>query len=359
MDRSQELEERVRNLSQTIEEMRIRMARLEGRDPEAADAKQSNRRGFLRLGAGAVLGALGWAAVRAVPASATDGGALTLGQANQAESATTLTSDSLTPPVQILGVSAPGTTWNPPTTGTFSGPLQGLGTSTGIVDGVDGWAGGTQGAGVHGLSDTGYGVIGESQGIGLYAQTSGRIRQDGLLLAGMPTYTANPFEQVRDANGVLWISDPSTVGWRRMNTVRLDAADGTGAPFKPVRVIDTRTLGAIKAANTMNLVTVAPFGSGTSNIPADAVAVMGNLTAVAYTGGGFLSIMPGGIVQGEGAGQYDSDSDPSSVNFITGQKAIANSFICGLGTGPNAGQVQVFVAGHSSHFIIDITAYIQ
>jgi hypothetical protein len=35
---------------------------------------------------------------------------------------------------------------------------------------------------------------------------------------------------------------------------------------------------------------------------ADAVAIIGNLTAVAYTGSGFLAIMPGGIVVGTTAG---------------------------------------------------------
>jgi hypothetical protein len=345
MDRTQELEERVRNLTQTIEDMRNRMVRLEGRDPDGTE-KQSNRRGFLRLGAGAVLGALGWAAVRAVPASATDGLPVVLGQANLAESSTTLTSDNLTPPVQILGVSAPGTTWNPPTTGTFGGPLQGLGTSTGIVDGVDGWAGGSSGAGVYGLTDTGYGVIGESNmGIGLYARTSGRIRQDGLLAGGVPTHIPNDYEQVRDANGVLWIHN-ATGAWRRVNTVRVDAADGTGVPFAPFRVFDTRLLpgGARKPAGSTTVIPIAGQGAGASNIPADAIAVMGNLTATLYTGGGFLALSPAGVAV-----------VTSSVNFITGQTAIANGFIVGL----NGGNVQVKVAGHATHFLIDITAYIQ
>lgn len=346
MDRSQELEERVRNLSQTIEEMRNRMARLEGLDPQAADAKHSNRRGFLRLGAGAVLGAFGWAAVRAVPASAATGDNMVAGQANLAENATTLTADGGTPPVQVLGVAAAGTTWIEGTTGTFTGPLQGLGTSDVNVDGVDGWAGGRTGAGVYGLTDTGYGVIGESnQGIGLYARTSGRIRQDGLVAAGLPGYTPNPFEQVRDLNGVLWISDLSGA-WRRVNTVRVDAADGSGVPFAPFRVFDTRLLpgGARKAAGTTTVVPIAGQGAGASNIPADAIAVMGNLTATLYTGGGFLALSPAGVTV-----------TTSSVNFITGQAAIANGFIVGL----NGGGVQVKVAGHSTHFLVDITAYIQ
>jgi hypothetical protein len=355
MDRTQELEERVRNLSQTIEEMRNRMARLEGRKRDGAPAKESNRRGFLRLGAGAVLGALGWAAVRAVPASAADGGAMTLGQANLAESATTLKADGGAPPVQVFGVSAAVTTWVQGTTGTFSGPLQGLGPVGGTdpltavdVDGVDGWASGIKAAGVYGLTDAGYGVIGESnQGIGLYARTSGRIRQDGLAAAGLPGYTPNPFEQVRDLNGILWISDAFGV-WRRVNSVRVDAADGSGNPFVPLRAKDTRS-GAKPAAGSTTVITIAGAGSGGSSIPADAVAVMGNLTATQYTGTGFLTLSPAGVTVAT-----------SSINFITGQAAIANGFVVGLATtGLNAGKIQVKVSGHASHFIVDITAYIQ
>jgi hypothetical protein len=345
MDRDQELEERVRNLSRTIEEMRSRMARLEGRDADGAVVKESNRRGFLRLGAGAVLGALGWAAVKAVPAAAATGGNMILGSANLAENATTLTADGGTPPTQVLAVAAAGQTF----AGTFTGPLQGLGTSTGIVDGVDGWAGGSSGAGVHGVTDSGYGVIGESdQGIGLYAQTSGRIRQDGLLGHGLPNYTPNLYEQVRDADGILWIHNAAG-DWRRVNSVRVDAADGSGVPFAPFRVKDTRS-GAKPAAGSTTVIQIAGAGgSGPSFIPLDAVAVMGNLTATGYGGPGFLALSPAGVTVGT-----------SSVNFITGQGAIANGFIVGLGTGvTNGGKIQVKVAGHASHFLVDITAYIQ
>ena len=346
MDRTQELEEQVRNLGQTVEEMRDRMARLEGRDPDAGIAKRSDRRGFLRLGAGAVLGALGWAAVKAVPATAATGGQVLLGCGNSADAPTTLITTGVNP--EVFGVSAAGTTWVQATTGTFAGPLQGLGTSTGVVEGVDGWAGGASGAGVYGLTDSGFGVIGESNtGVAIYARTSGRIQQDGLVAAGMPGYTPAPFEQVRDANGVLWIHN-GTGAWRRVNTVRVDASDGSGVPFAPFRVFDTRS-GAPKAAGTTTLVPIAGQGLLASLIPADAVAVMGNLTATGYTGSGFLALSPAGVAVGT-----------SSVNFITGQPAIANGFIVGLGTGlTNGGKVQVKVAGHASHFLIDITAYIQ
>ena len=174
-------------------------------------------------------------------------------------------------------------------------------------------------------------------------------------------------ELVRGNDGSIWasrndISAPTSANqfrWKRINTVRTDSADGLGTNFKPFRLIDTRS-GVIKAPGSLTVVTVAGHGTGTSSIPADAVAVMGNLTAAAYTGGGFLTIMPAGIALGTGAGQYNQLVDPSSVNFIVGQFAIANSFVCGL----HNGQLQVFVGGpplpgHSSHFIIDITAYLQ
>ena len=348
MDRTSELEEQIRRLTETVDAMRGQMARLEGREAGTDVAKRSDRRGFLRLGAGAALGALGFAAAKVLPAAAATGGNMILGNPNSADASTSLVATGGTPPVQVLGVSAAGTTWVQGTTGSFGGPLQGLGTSTGAADGVDGWAGGASGAGVYGLTDAGYGVIGESStGVGLYARSSGRIRQEGLANPGLPGYVPNEFEQVRDSNGVLWIHN-GLGEWRRVNTLRVDASDGSGTPFAPFRVYDSRS-GAIKAVGSTTVIPIAGQGAAASAIPADAIAVMGNLTATQYTGGGFLALSPAGVAV-----------VTSSVNFITGQSAIANSFIVGLGSGgSNTGKVQVKVAGHASHFLIDITAYIQ
>ena len=51
-------------------------------------------------------------------------------------------------PAIILNI---GGVANLTTAGTFAGPLQGLGTTTGAVEGVDGWAQGAQAFGVYGL----------------------------------------------------------------------------------------------------------------------------------------------------------------------------------------------------------------
>jgi hypothetical protein len=352
MDRKEDLEEQVRRLTKTVEEMRGRMTRLEGREPGAEAPNRSDRRGFLRLGAGAVLGALGMAAAKVVPASAATGGNMMLGQANVAENPTTLRADGPTPPTQVLGVEATATTF----AGTFNGPLQALGPDGGVgitaadVEGVDGWASGARAAGVYGLTDTGYGVIGESSsGIAVYAHGSGRIRQDGPF-AGTPTHQPNLYELVRDLAGVLWINNAVTgltdwrPVWRRINTVRVDSSAGTGAPFAPFRLRDTRG-GPKPGANSTNHVAVVGQGVGASHIPTDAIAVFGNLTATQYSGAGFLTISPDGI-----------PAATSTVNFIVGQAAIANSFIVGL----NGGKLQVHVSNNTAcHFIVDINGYIQ
>jgi hypothetical protein len=392
--------------NEQLDELRALVAESDG---DGAQPKKTDRRAMLRLAGAAVLGAAGMAAVKVVPASAASGGNMIIGVGNTATTDTTITNSGGTTgfsatggnglqgtgasgaPGEIgvvgisksgggTGVSGQATTG----TGVLGGATTGQavrGTASGAGTGVQGVAG-TGGIGVGGAaSDNRGGLFTSSTGYDVAlgfpvsggAVGSGRLGMVGRLdvgaaapniapafavtsLGGNPTFE---HEFVRGNDSSIWASRFAGSGtnqsrWKRINAVRVDSSDGLGSPFKPKRVIDTR-VGAIKAVGSMTLVTIAGVGTLTSNIPADAVAVIGNLTAVAYTGGGFLSIMPGGIVQGTGPGQYNHLVDPSSVNFIVGQAAIANSFVCGL----HNGQVQVYVAGHSSHFIIDITGYMQ
>jgi hypothetical protein len=227
MNRTEELEDQVRRLTSTVDEMKARMTRLESAEPEDKNGtKRSSRRGFLRLGAAAALGSLGWAAAKAIPAAAATGGPTLLGAANLAENSTTIAADGGTPPVQVLA--ALDSTFTPAdltTAGGFTGTLRGLGPGANVlnppVEGVDGWAQGTRAYGVYGLTDTGTGVVGESAtGIGLYARRSGRIRQDGLPSVGTPPYAPNDFEFVRDSNGVPYVSVAAGV-WKQVATTDL------------------------------------------------------------------------------------------------------------------------------------------
>src|ERR1700674_4051150 len=192
MSDRKELEEQVARLTALVEEMRLRMASLEGAGRPIAPEVPRSRRDILRLGGAAALGAVGAAALRAIPAAAANGDTLTAGNAFAATSATTITGPAA--PGEVIGAIASDfsqTLLNATLTSTgakFSAPLRGLGGAPGgsgltatFADGVDGWATGASSFGVFGLSDSGVGVTGESDtGISLYAAGSGRILQDPL-----------------------------------------------------------------------------------------------------------------------------------------------------------------------------------
>ena len=367
---------------------------------EEVTKKKTDRRGMLRMAGGAVLGAAGMAALKIVPASAASGGNFILGCGNATTSDTTLINtggNAVGMTVQagihgLEGVASGGSNEVGLVGVTKSGTGIGVGgqatNSGGSGIGVKGQAG--SGTGVQGLSSTGAGVEGLSStgasvaGLGTAGQGglfvsstgydaqlgfpvlggavgSGRLGMVGRLDVGAVAPNIAPafqvtstgtftfeHELVRGNDSSIWASRFMASGtnqsrWKRINAVRVDTSDGTGATFAPFRVFDTRS-GAIKAAGSTTVVPVAGQGAGASNIPAGAVAVIGNLTATQYTGGGFLSIAPAGVTVGT-----------SAVNFITGQAAIANGFIVGL----SGGNLQVKVAGHASHFLVDITGYIE
>jgi hypothetical protein len=103
-------------------------------------------------------------------------------------------------------------------------PIQGVGGVTSVVagtpptttvysEGINGFGSGLTGIGVSGDSDTGYGVVGGSGGIDIAALGNGRIMMAPphvSLLAnppsGPPSYPPNNFEQIRDLNGLLYVS---------------------------------------------------------------------------------------------------------------------------------------------------------
>ncbi|HVS05279.1 MAG TPA: hypothetical protein VHK65_03830 [Candidatus Dormibacteraeota bacterium] len=170
------------------------------------------------------------------------------------------------------------------------------GVSKTVSEGLNGWGKGSTGIGVSGESDVGYGVIGGSGGIDLAALGNGRVLQltlpDSFLSSppsGPPNYRPNDFEQVRDANGAIWVSQPAPQGspavayWRRLNTI---------IPMTPARVVDTRGglggVSGIQAAGTTQTWTIA----GSNGIPANAIGLVGNLTAAGYTAPGYLAIFP-------------------------------------------------------------------
>src|SRR6202158_4730092 len=87
MDRTQELEEQVQRLT-------ARVARLEGGEPGHQSGKEPrSRRGFLKFGAGAVMGAVGLAAANGMRGAAAAGDTMIIGGINRSGAPTFLTGD--------------------------------------------------------------------------------------------------------------------------------------------------------------------------------------------------------------------------------------------------------------------------
>jgi len=233
-------------------------------------------------------------------------------------------------------------------------------------------AAGVQG-GVFGIAAGSNSALGGSSYAGpdLKLFGTGRLVQYNSITGGVygaPTYTPayGYFEMIRDSYGAMWANRPTAAGfsgqnaWKRINAVRVDASDGTGVAYKPLRLVDSRFgIGGPAgpfADNTNHTYVVAGAGSGTQKIPSTAVAVIGNLTAVGFTpAGGFLAIHPTGTA-------FNPNADPSSLNFSGSVGAWANSFVCGLGTGSSSGKLTVYVkcySGGHTNIIIDITGYIE
>lgn len=115
----------------------------------------------------------------------------------------------------------------------------------------------------------------------------------------------------------------------------------------PVRLVDTRSSGGPIATGQFRCFNVA----GVGGIPADAGAVVLNVTAVDYPARGWLTAYPAG----------QAIPATSTLNFDTSEYAMANNTIMRIGTG---GQVCVSVgtvnsAPGSADVVLDATGYLS
>jgi hypothetical protein len=209
-------------------------------------------------------------------------------------------------------------------------PIQGIGgpvvqgTGSGIrhvSEGVDGWAS---------VLSTDAAAL----GAGYIAQVT-ITDNTGKPLAGPPPGPVYNFEQARDKDSVLWLSNVDGLTWRRVNSV---------IPLQPFRKYDSRP-----NARPANSITTLQIG-GQNGIPTDAVGVFGNLTALGPAADGFLIMYPAG--QGV--------PNVNSLNYNRGVTALSNHVVCPLGTGANSGQVSIYVSGNgATNIIFDVQGYIH
>ena len=383
------LREEVSELREKLTELTARLQVLEGEDEDGPDGTNvSSRRDLLKLAGALAAGAAGAIVLRPIPAAAMTGGNMVLGAANDATLPTSLSATTGSTPTslfRVLGQFGPTIPANPVTdaatppravtvpvllalgpdgvfplsagpspTAIYPGvaPIQGIGgpivqtagaVTKHVSEGVDGYAAvlntdaSAVGAGVVGQSDNGVGVVGSAAtdlaalGAGYIAQTS-ITNSTGAALAGPPP--AGPvynFEQARDKNGVLWLSNADGLTWRRVNSV---------IPMTPFRQYDSRPAGP-RAPNSVTTLTIA----GQNGIPTDAFGVFGNLTALGPAADGFLTMYPAG----------QSVPAVNSLNYSHGVTAWSNFVMVPLA----GGQVSIYVSGNgSTNIIFDVQGYI-
>ena len=345
------LEARIAELEATVRKLNGDRA-----TPETSD-RPMNRRTMLRMAAAAAGGAVVAPLVLAKPAAAATGDPLLVGQFSTTSNpgANTVLSQipSASGPTHFLAKHSAATL--PPASAALqNAPLWGAGAENG--EGVLGWANGTSGFGIYGVTDSGFATVGDAvTGIDLYARGTGRVRQNSNFTATgvAPAYSPGPFETVRDSQGVVWISGTTASGgaWRRANNV---------IPITPVRVWDSRNAGGAPGdgpapptgatAGPYNAVTTVTLTlGGYRTIPAAASGLVCVLTVITPTGGGFIKAYPGGVAA------------PLAVvgNFPAG--GIVSFYpTVGLGTGADAGRLSVQIAaGTGVQVGLDVTAYLM
>jgi hypothetical protein len=115
----------------------------------------------------------------------------------------------------------------------------------------------------------------------------------------------------------------------------------------PCRVVDTRNPSGPDGGPALSAGTSRTFPvTGQCGVPAGAVSVTGNVTAVTPSVAGDLRIYPGGTAV----------PMTSTVNFKAGQTR-ANNGIFGLGSGGIA--VQTDMASGTTHFLLDVSGYFR
>src|SRR5262249_2029699 len=117
---------------------------------------------------------------------------------------------------------------------------------------------------------------------------------------------------------------------------------GAGAPYnalEPTRILDTRQSGGPIGPDGVRSVKV----TGVKNVPADAGALVMNVTVDQPTADGFVTIYPTGAQR----------PTASNLNFVAGQ-AIANLVTAKVGTG---GQVDIYNFAGNTHVIFDVVGY--
>ena len=145
----------------------------------------------------------------------------------------------------------------------------------------------------------------------------------------------------------LYVSNPTHL---LVDVAGYFAASAPYVPLLPARVLDTRSGGAtvdhqgegggLPAPGSVTEVQI----TGRAGVPADAAAVVLNVTVTQAQGAGFVTVFPCG------AGRPNA----SNLNYVTGS-TVPNNVIAKIGTG---GKVCLYVSD-ATHLLVDVSGYFR
>lgn len=323
-----DLRRRVETLRAELDERSDEDVGVE-RASEALASAATSRRRLLHLAGASALGAVGGVAAAGRPAAAADPNDVVKGVPNAVADTTTLD-------------------------GGFPGPVLSLFNRSGAATASGLYASSSAPAAtIRADNDAAVAAVGIAgnapAGRDLHATGSGRIGMEDHAFGGGNDYAAGELHQF---GGTFYAMVTDVV--RRV--VASPAAAGALFPIEPVRVYDSRLpapfFGRLVAGQSRTVsiddardrVTGEVVQPGV--VPADATAIVFNLTVARTAGRGYLSVTP----------EPTADPPTSTVNWASNDAVVANSSMVARGGG---GGVSVYCGGpgSSTDFIIDVVGY--
>ena len=314
---------------------------------KAAEGTDTSRRSMLR---GVALGIASAGAVTLLtngrPVRAADGGAVTMGQTNEFNTATNVNYKGATTAASFNVQSGDETVGN---NTILNNNFNGAGAALlGVASGN-----GNQGIGIIGWSKkaNGTGVVGFTGGAGAYGgEFFGGLAEVRLRPGGAAPITLTNAHQVgemyEDQDGALWLctaaGSPGT--WRE---IAGPTTAGSFHAIEPRRVYDSRP-GPKLSPGQDRTVSVANATDGTLDVvPVKATAVALTVTVTETEGtGGYVAVRPGGTVY----------NGTSSINWFGPSQSLATTVITGADSDR---RVTLSAGGQNTHVVIDVTGYFR
>ena len=144
----------------------------------------------------------------------------------------------------------------------------------------------------------------------------------------------------------VWQANESSGGEWKTWVSQLQPLGTTYVPITPVRVLDTRVSNGLSGMFTVNVARTWQV-TGVGGIPANAVAVTGNVTVTQQQSAGYLAVTP----------TATNKPSSSTINFPLGDNRANNLAVPLSSTGSLSAVYLGAGAGKKTHLIFDVTGY--